>query len=361
MKKICISFGHLESSNGVSRAAIAMANLLSKDYDVTLVPLFAFEKQALKTINPEVHVRRVFGFYFHGFVRLIDFIPDFLLYWLIFGLYHYDLEIAYQKDMPIKIIGGKHCHFSTKKLAWMHGYDEGVTLKRQYERIGKVICVSKCNADRLASELPTIITDYCYNPIDDVKIVNQGKDNVDLERSDKNILFVSVGRLSPEKGYYRLLDVCAKLRGEGFCFSLWLVGDGPEFERLQTHMSELHLEEIVTFVGAQSNPHKYTSKADVFVCSSYREGYSTACTEALLLGVPIITTEVGGSQEQIEDAECGLRCGLEDNDLYLALKSVLENPKVIEEWKNKLKETKERFSQKERSARLFNIINNTLK
>lgn len=360
IKKICISFGHLQNSNGVSRVAIATANILSKEYDVTLVPLFTFEKEALKMVNNNVHVRRVFGFYFHGFVRLVDLIPDFILYWLIFGRFHYDLEIAYQKDMPIKIIGGKHCHYDTKKIAWMHGYDEGLTLKEQYERIGKVVCVSKCNSERLSKELPSIKSDYCYNPIDDVKIVEQGKEPIDIQRPEGKILFVSVGRMSPEKGYYRLLDICARLKNEGYDFSLWLIGNGPENERLIKHRAELKLEDVVTLIGATPNPHKYTSKADVFICSSFSEGYSTACTEAIMLGVPVITTNVSGGREIIEDSQAGILCDLEDNALYDAMKEVLTDSSQIEEWKNTIAESKHVFSKQYRLKKLFEIVSNTL-
>lgn len=359
-KRICISFGHLKTSNGVARAAMATANVLAKEYDVTLVPLFSIEKQALQLVNPEVHVQRVFGFYFRGLVRLVDLIPNIILYKLIFGRFHYDLEIAYQKDLPIKIIGGKYCRNSAKKLAWMHGYDEGVTLRKYYERIGKVVCVSRCNAERLSAELPSLENDFCYNPTDDEKVVSLGKELIELARPADKVLFVSVGRHSSEKGYYRLLDVCARLRDEAYQFSLWLIGDGPEHERLVKHCNELQLGNMVTFTGATPNPHKYTSKADVFVCSSFKEGYSTVCTEAIMLGIPVITTDVGGSREIIKDSECGIQCGLDDDSLFQAMKTVLDNPELIYEWKKVLQKTKDVFSQKERSKKLFKIVNETL-
>ena len=96
-------------------------------------------------------------------------------------------------------------------------------------------------------------------------------------------LFVSVGRHSPEKGYIRLINIIAKLRDEGYKMQLWLIGDGPQHEELVEHCNRLKLNDIVLFTGSTQNPHKYTVKGDVFVCSSYREGYSTACTEAIML------------------------------------------------------------------------------
>ena len=263
-KKICISFEHLVASNGVSRSAIAIANLLDeKGYDVTLVPLFRIENKITETMNPRVHLQKVFGFYFRGFAQIIDLIPDSILYWLIFRNKHYDLEIAFQKDMPIKIIAagpkGK-----AKRLAWIHTYDEGLSLRKQYERIGKVVCVSKQNSDRLSEELPSVQSDYSYNPIDEKIVIEQSKELIDLKRPTDCPLFVSVGRHSPEKGYMRLLDIIARLRDEGYCMKWWLIGGGVQHEELVAHSNELGLQDIVLFTGATSNPHKYTVHGDVF-------------------------------------------------------------------------------------------------
>lgn len=360
-KRICLSFGHLVASNGVSRSAIAIANLLTDHgYDVTLAPLFSIENKMMETMNPNVHLQRVFGFYFHGFVKLVDLIPKRWLYWLIFGRKHFDLEIAFQKDMAIKIIGSGAKNGNVARLAWIHTYDEGLSLRKQYERIGKVICVSKQNSDRLIQELPTVVSDYSYNPIDERVVIEQSKEPIDVQRPSDCPLFVSVGRHSPEKGYIRLLDIIARLRDEGYKMKLWLIGGGVQHNELIEHSNRLGLQDIVYFSGPTSNPHRYTIHGDVFICSSYREGYSTACTESVMLGIPVITTDVGGSREIIEESACGIHCGLDDESLYQAIKSVLISPQIIQEWKNVLITTKTKFSQGERSKRLFRIVEETL-
>lgn len=360
-KRICIVFGHLEPSNGISRSAIAMSEILSNNgFDVTLAPLFAIREEAVKTISSGVHIQRVLGFYFRGLPKLVDLIPDRFLYKWILSKKKYDLEIGFEKALSIKIIAAADSRSHASKLAWMHGYDEGLELRTQYETIGKVICVSKCNALRLANELPTISTDYCYNPINEKFIVEQGKADIDIVRP-KGVLFVTVGRLSPEKGYIRLLDIVAKLKSDGYKLNLWIIGDGPEGQKLKAYCNDLNINEIVTFTGAKANPHRYTSKSDVFVCSSFSEGYSTACTEAAMLGVPIVTTDVSGSKEIIDDCEAGLHCGLDNESLYSALKKVLDNPKIIDDWKRVMARTKEKFSQEHRTQRLLEIVSNALK
>ena len=174
---------------------------------------------------------------------------------------------------------------------------------------------------------------------------------------NEGLKLITVGRLAEEKGYYRLISILAKLKKEGYDFSLVIIGDGPERDKLLKHCDELNMNDKVVFLLEQKNPFKYVSKSDAFICSSFEEGYSTACTESCILNIPVVTTSVGGAEEIINDAECGLLCDLSDEGLYGALKSVLDNPQMIDEWKETLKDTKKNFFASERVKRLFNIFN----
>ena len=141
MKKICIVFNHFQIQDGVARAAIGMANELiqQKGVEVTLRPLFTCDREMQNRLDPGVKLEPFFGFYFRGFARLVDLIPDSLLYRLVIRK-NYDIEIGYCMSLPIKIIAAskRDC----LHLAWMHGYDEGLTLIPSYKKVHKVICVS---------------------------------------------------------------------------------------------------------------------------------------------------------------------------------------------------------------------------
>ena len=200
-----------------------------------------------------------------------------------------------------------------------------------------------------------MVIDYFYNPIDERKVISLGQEEIEIKKNEK-ITFVSVGRLSEEKGYLRLLDVVYKLRKQGFEFNLWLIGDGPQRKELEEKVKSLNLGESVIFLGNQSNPHKYTSKSDVFICSSFREGYSTACTESIMLNIPVITTDVSGAKEIIEDAECGRLVANSIDGIYFGMKEVLEKAEIIYEWKNIFKRTKVHFYSKKRLERLEKIL-----
>ncbi|MBK5261022.1 MAG: glycosyltransferase [Peptostreptococcaceae bacterium] len=356
MTKICFLINHLENSNGVTKAAIDIVNMLSErdDVEVCLRPLFRFERDMVNKLSPIVKLKPFFGFYFRGFARIVDLIPDKVLYSLIFKD-RYDIEIGFCYSLPTKIVASRNNHASLH-LAWMHCYDEGLKLKSYYEKYDKVICVSKCNAERLAKDLNNLVpVDFCYNLIDDEKVRDMGSEAINKERGE-GILFVSVGRHSPEKGYLRLLECVARLKNDGYVFNLWLIGDGPQHEELVKKTKAIDICNIVYFAGEQSNPHKFTSKADVFVCSSFTEGYSTACTEAVMLGIPVLTTNVSGGNEIIQDAEAGMLVGMEDEDLYQGMKSILEHPDRIYGWDDKLKKTKYIFSLEARKKKLLSIL-----
>lgn len=182
-----------------------------------------------------------------------------------------------------------------------------------------------------------------------------GKEPVDI-KAGVGPTFVAVGRLEPGKGILRLIETCGRLKQGGYQFTLWLIGDGEQREILEKRAVELGVDDRVLFLGSQSNPHAYTAKADMLVCASYSEGYSTVCVEAIMLGVPVLSTDVSGAKEIVADAQAGMVVGMDDADLYDGMKYVLDNPAVIEQWKQILQKTKTVFSYENRAAELMQTI-----
>lgn len=361
MKKIIILFNHFQIQDGVARCAVGMANALAKkkDIQVTLRPLFKFDQTMVEQLDERIIVRPVFGYYFRGFPQIVGKISMKWLHKQIIGN-DYDIEIGLCMSLPIRIVSAYSDQKNERKInrfAWMHCYDVGLSLQSAYERIGKVICVSKYNADRLQKEANgNYEINYAYNLVDDTRVRKMGEDEIDISKSEY-MQFVSVARMSPEKGYDRLLHICHRLKSEGYRFSLWLIGDGPQKDILEQKARQLEVGDVVSFLGEKTNPHAYTAKADVFICSSFDEGYSTACTEAIMLGTPVITTDVSGGKEIIDESECGMIVHKDNNEeLYSALKTVLDNPQIVDEWKIKLRFTREKFSYNNRVEKLYKIL-----
>lgn len=356
MKKICFAFNHLQFSDGVARSAIGIANALAQrdDVQVTLRPIFKYDPAVLSLLSDKVVVKPLFRTYFRGLSQLIYRLPGQLLHDLIFRG-EYDIHVGFQYLISTKAVAsGKKSR--AKRYIWMHGYDEGLTMRESYLKADKVMCVSRHNAGRLSAELDGKVPVYpCYNLIDDGAIYKQAEQKNDLVRPNTP-LFATVGRLSPEKGFERLIQVFGRLRDDGLAFHFWLIGDGPEREKLSSLVVDLELTNHITLLGEQTNPHQYTNQADVFVCSSFAEGYSTACCEASILGIPVISTDVSGAREIIQDAEAGLVVGLDDESLYRGMKQVLEQPELLTRWRTTLVETRSHFHASHRIDHLFNVL-----
>ena len=354
MKKKSILFvlAHLNINGGVARVLVSLCNHLDLEhYDVTILTLYRVDQELVDLINPQVKIKRGFGCYFKGFSHFLHFVPKVWLYRFLVRE-HYDIEVAFQTDIPTLMIAA-----STNKKAvhvfWMHGYH---LWKESYLKGDCVYCVSKCNAERCRDEMNSSIpVDYCYNLIDDEKIIALSKEQIEIHRKD-GAEFISVGRFTPEKGYPRLVRILSELHSEGYNFHLTIVGDGPEKEVVEQEINDKNLHEYISLVGKQVNPHKYTAKADVFICSSFSEGYSTACAEAAVLGVPIITTNVPGGQEIIDDCECGIITQKDDDSLKESIRYVLANPQIIGEWKKTMSTTSAKFKLESRLLRTKSIF-----
>ena len=117
------------------------------------------------------------------------------------------------------------------------------------------------------------------------------------------------------------------------------------------------MNEKVKFLGYQLNPYKYAAKCDLFVCASYAEGFSTAATEALIVGTPVCTVEVSGMKEMLgENNEYGLVVENNEEALYQGIKKLLDNPELLKHYKKKAKERGKMFS----TEKTVNAVQNML-
>ncbi len=141
----------------------------------------------------------------------------------------------------------------------------------------------------------------------------------------QSFTFVSVGRLSEEKGFDRLLEATKRLNEEGYSFAVWLVGDGSEKEKLQGYIDRNQLNNVV-MLGNQDNPYPYIRNADMFVCPSYQEAYGLVIAEAFILKTPVIATRTAAAQEHLGNGEFGIEAENSTEGIYQGMKSVLDDP-----------------------------------
>lgn len=258
----------------------------------------------------------------------------------------YDYEIAFLEGLPTKIISSS-ADINSKKYAWVHtdlinnpnswrffGSVENESIA--YKKFDKIFCVSNSVKDAFEKKYGSSNSLHIlYNIVNDTTIVELSKEAANVPTTIKPV-FVSAGRFVEQKGYERLLRVHKRLISEGYSHSLILLGDGELRPALESYIREQSLCDTVFLLGFQSNPYKYISKCDLFVCSSIAEGYSTVVSESILCGTPVLSTDVAGSREPIEAPRCSVVVENSELGLYEALKNVLQSPNLIKNYKQEL-------------------------
>ncbi len=118
----------------------------------------------------------------------------------------------------------------------------------------------------------------------------------------------SVGRFVSWKGFRALIDAIAEIHTDHPHITCIIVGEGPDHAALTAHVKERKVGDCVRFLPAmpQADLNALLSGVDVFVLNTAYEGFSHQLLEVMALGVPIITTPVGGNGELIEHGKTGL-------------------------------------------------------
>lgn len=252
-----------------------------------------------------------------------------------------DVEVAFTEGFPTKLLSGSTSG-SSRKIAWIHTdfktnhwpVEIGVFKDKEeelkcYSRYDRIVTVSNSSResflDIVGKDLPASVV---YNPVDVEEIARLSREQVGCPLKD-SFRMVTVGRLVPQKAFDRLLRIAARMRREGVSFELWLLGDGPLKGYLVKLVKENKLDGNVTLWGFKDNPYPYMAASDLFVCSSVAEGFSTAATEAVTLGLPVVTTDCSGMRELFRDVDCGLIVENDEEALYKGIMDVISDPDLL--------------------------------
>jgi glycosyltransferase involved in cell wall biosynthesis len=156
-----------------------------------------------------------------------------------------------------------------------------------------------------------------------IRVIYNGFHSQDLKGTKTNIrkkyklhgtILMSVGRLVPWKGFSTLIDVFVSVKKEIPDAMLFIAGDGPLKDELALKVSSQGLGDSVVFLGRldQQVLFEYIKASDIFVLNTQYEGFSHQILETMSLGVPIITTRVGGNSEIIENDHTGVLVSYND-------------------------------------------------
>lgn len=356
------------ASGGAEKVLCKLVNNLDpEEFDVTVQTLWP--EDAERYLVPNVHYRSVFPV--KNKLNKLRFRIEAKL-----GLVYekhikgdYDIEIAYLECGPTKIISGSS-NQKAVKLAWVHCDLQRMTddpvafaekAKKWYAKFDKVVCVSEQVMTSFRSmfgeELQSLVL---YNTVDDVEIREKANaSGVKIPKQDRPVA-ATVGRMYHQKGYDRLLEAHHKLLQDGILYDLWILGEGPERGMLEKMVQDYGMEETVHFLGFQHNPYPFMKEADLIVCSSRYEGFSTVITEALILGKPVVTTPCSGMRELLGDSQYGLITEDSVEGIYSGMKKMLEDPTLRESYAQAAAQRGKAFSKAKRIAETENFFRGVL-
>ena len=303
---------------------------------------------------------------------------------------HYDIEISYLEGPCARIISG--CQSSdTKLISWIHveqhtmkrlaaSFRSEAEARKCYHRFDRTVCVSQ-----------GVQEDFCrildfqkpckvlYNTVESDKILqkaaepwqtteapsdegavseaDRGRDFTKntgfadnskvfslpqspaatapssegaIRVADRTVRLIAVGSLKPVKGYDRLLRIVKRLHTDRYNIHLYILGIGPLQKELERTIQAQALTDTVTLLGYDTNPYKYVAKCDLLLCASHAEGFSTAVTEALIVGTPVCTVKVSGMTELLgEENEWGIVTDNDEEALYHGIKGLLDDPALL--------------------------------
>ena len=182
---------------------------------------------------------------------------------------------------------------------------------RLYPFFDRLVSVSEKTMELNASSLserygvPRGSFGFAENMLDGSVVLAMADEPLEKEEDERwfsgpGPVFITMGRLSVEKDHEKLIRAFAGFRKSAPEARLLIIGDGPLQAHLRDLVKRLKLGGKVRLPGFRKNPFPYLKRADCFVLSSNHEGQPMVLLEALILGKPIVATDIAGNRGVLE-------------------------------------------------------------
>lgn len=373
--KIFVSLYCIKEIGGISTAAYNLLHEISDKYDVTLCVLsnyigsnFTLPKQVklvkgsdklgLSTIgrnlqNNQSFIKKLIRNYYR-FLRRYG--KDRFIYYCLNSIKveeDFDVALAFT-DLGFSTPNGfEHYDYyfilnhikAKRKIAWIHnnpqklgyGHDDSIGRFKQFDGIVNVSYDCKKIFDSIVPEF--VARSYVVYNMYNISEIKRKALEYDVPKDNNIVRFLTVARVSnKQKRIDRIVNVCHKLTVEGYKDFEWIiVGDGPDRQKLQEVVNRENIGDVVKFVGLQRNPYPYMLSSDAFVLTSLYEGLPMTVREAQILGCPTLTTSFGAASEAVVHKANGEICENSEEGIFDMVKSILDNPKRLNDYRNNLK------------------------
>ena len=289
---------------GFERVCITTARLLKPYYDVSIVIFddadIAFDIRGLSIINIHLGVRNGKLAKITNLMRRAVRVKKLKQ--------RMKPVIAYSFGPSANMVNALSKTSLTSVFLGLRGYQDVADdpkMKLYVRKADRIICCSKEIEAIVQEKYGYLQTATLYNPYDAEGITELSKEKVTdlpwkMEDEDRPRILIGVGRDDPIKGFWHLIKAFYLVQKEIPQMRLIIMGDGS-FEQAKSLVSELQLEQKVYFPGVRKNPYKYLAASEMFLLSSYTEGFPNVLVEAMILGRPLISTDCRTGPAEILD------------------------------------------------------------
>lgn len=167
-------------------------------------------------------------------------------------------------------------------------------------------------------------------PTSKIEVIYRGRNSIDFDEWKKpeteDFRFVSIGRLYEKKGYPELIQAFGSIAKKNSKVKLLIYGEGSYRPQMEKQISELKLNNQIILAGNIPNAWQKMYEAHCFVFPSRFEGFSGALVEAMMTGIPIISSDIPMNLEAVENNKTALVHKLKDaTDLANKMQEMISN------------------------------------
>lgn len=340
MKKIVFGITGL-TLGGAERVLVDTVNALKDDYSITIFTIYGhgeFEHQ----VDPKVTIKSLYPkkYQEYSFFKRKWFSVTLLVPFLRRRIFKkhienkYDVEISFLEGPITWLFSEKS---KAKKIAWVHNditkvFGTGLfsswkqdLSKKMYQKYERLVFVSKDNQKAFVDLYGKMVpSEVIYNYLDDKRIHQLSTKFIPEEIQNSLPTFVTVARLTEQKGLDRLMRVHKRLIDDGYLHEIFVVGNGPLWKELNDLQEQLEVSKTFHLLGKRENPYPYINAGDYFLLTSRFEGYGMVIIEAEVLGKYIMITDTA-AREAIMSYKEAMMVTNDEEGIYQGMRKILEH------------------------------------
>lgn len=335
MKKITFLALHL-GYGGIEKCITTVANHLCSEYEVEIISTYQLYEKPAFDLNPKIKVQYLIHDKpnrqeFFNFVRSFHFIKAFkegIKGIQLLKQKKQKMCEAIQNSSSDIIVGSRDIHnawlgkYGKKnaiKIGWEHNYHNHNQkyihkIVKSVQNLDYFVVVSK---EQQEFYRKLVIPECVYIP-------NSLESYPQKLSKLEDINIISIGRLSKEKGFLDLIQVCSYVKEIFPELKLHLIGDGPERKKIELEIARFHLEDNVILHGFL-NPSEMKPlflQSSVYAMTSFTESFGIVLLEAASYGIPAVAFQNSGANEVIQNNWDGYI--VEKRDCKIMAKRIVE-------------------------------------